>query len=69
MIDEPPSPPRRGSMLLYAASFVLLVVAVIALAASVAGFLESTALLIGSSILSGFALVVAVAGLLTPRRR
>ncbi len=69
MSEEPPPSPRRGSTLLYAASFTLLVGAVIALGVSVAGFLESTALLISSAVMSGLALVIAVAGVVLPGRR
>ena len=61
--------PRRGSALLYGVAFAFLVAAVATLAVSVAGFLESTSLLIVSSVLSGVALILAVAVIVAPGRR
>jgi hypothetical protein len=69
-VSDEPSPGRsRASIGLYAVAFGLLVAAVITLAVSVAGFLESTGLLIASAALSGLAIVSAVAGLVLPRHR
>jgi len=67
--EEPLHDPRRGPMLLYAVSFALLVGAAIALTVSVVGFLESTSLLVLSTVLSGSALVLAIVGLVRPRHR
>lgn len=58
----------RAALGLYALAWALLLAALIALVMSVAGFLESTGLLVVSAILSGLALVSALAGLLVPRR-
>ena len=58
----------RAALGLYALAWALLLAALIALVMSVAGFLESTGLLVVSAILSGLALVSAVAGVLVPRR-
>jgi hypothetical protein len=66
--EDPSSGGARGWTTFYAVAFSLLVAAVIALAVSVAGFLESTGLLLVSAVLSGLAIVSAVAGLLMPRR-
>jgi hypothetical protein len=58
----------RAALGLYALAWVLLMAALISLVMSVAGFLESTGLLIGSAVLSGLAIVSALAGLFVPRR-
>ena len=58
----------RASLGLYAVAWVLLIAALISLVMSVAGFLESTGLLIVSAVLSGLAIVSALAGLFVPRR-
>jgi hypothetical protein len=58
----------RGALGLYALAWVLLIAALIALVMSVAGFLESTGLLIVSAVLSSLAIVSALAGLFVPRR-
>lgn len=65
-----PDPPRaRGSLALYVVAFVLMLCAGVALVASAKGLLESTRLLWVSSALSVAAIVMAVVGLLVPRRR
>jgi hypothetical protein len=66
--EEPPRARVRGWTSLYALACALLAAAVIALILSVAGFLESTGLLLVSAALSGLAIVVAVTGLILPRR-
>lgn len=58
----------RGSALLYAAGFVLLLVSGVALAFAGRGFLQSTRLLWFSIVLSLLATGVAVASLFLPRR-
>ena len=60
--------PARGSLSLYVLAWVFLAVAVAALALSVAGFLESTGLLVLSAVLSGLATASALVGLALPRR-
>ena len=59
----------RSALGLYAVAWVLLMAALISLVMSVVGFLESTGLLIVSAVLSGSAIVTALAGLFVPRRR
>ena len=66
MTDEPTR--IRGWVGVHALAFVLLVGAGAALVASAAGFLESTRLLWVSTGLSATAIVVALVGLLLPRR-
>ncbi|HYY07103.1 MAG TPA: hypothetical protein VFA25_00720 [Actinomycetota bacterium] len=58
----------RSALGLYAVAWVLLMAALISLVMSVVGFLESTGLLIVSAVLSGLAIVSALAGLFVPRR-
>jgi hypothetical protein len=67
--EGPSRVPQRGSVLLYAIAFTLLVAAVVPLVMAAIGFLESTGLLLLSAALSGLALIVAIAGILVPRRR
>jgi hypothetical protein len=67
--EGPSRVPQRGSALLYAIAFTLLVAAVVPLVMAAIGFLESTGLLLLSAALSGLALIVAIAGILVPRRR
>jgi hypothetical protein len=52
---------------LYALAFGLLVAAIVALGVAVAGFLESTGLLLLSAVLSGLAIVAAVGSVLVRR--
>jgi hypothetical protein len=52
---------------LYAAAFALLVAAGVALGVAVAGFLESTGLLVVSAVLSGLAIAAAAASLVVRR--
>ncbi|MGA9160811.1 MAG: hypothetical protein WB297_08120 [Actinomycetota bacterium] len=59
---------RRGWVSLYAAAFVLMLVAAVALMASSLGSLRSIGLLWISSALSLAAAVLAVASVLVPRR-
>ena len=56
-------------MIVYAVAFALWVGAIVALAVSAAGFLESTGLLIVSAVLSGLAIVAAVSAVVLARRR
>jgi len=56
-------------VIVYAAAFVLLVGAIVALGVSAAGFLESTGLLVASAVLSGLAIVAAASALVLSRRR
>ena len=58
----------RSALGLYAVAWVLLIAALISLVMSVAGFLESTGLLIVSAVLSALAIVSALAGLFVRRR-
>jgi hypothetical protein len=58
----------RAALGLYSLAWVLLIAALVALVTSVAGFLESTGLLIASAVFSGLAIVSALAGLFVPRR-
>ena len=60
---------RRGWVSLYAAAFVLMLVAAVALMASSLGSLRSIGLLWVSSALSLAAAVLAVVSVLVPRRR
>jgi hypothetical protein len=53
----------------YAAAFALWVGAIAALGVSAAGFLESTGLLVFSSVLSGLSIVAAAGALILSRRR
>jgi hypothetical protein len=53
----------------YAVAFTLWIGAIVALAVSAAGFLESTGLLVASAVLSGLAIVAAASGLVLARRR
>jgi hypothetical protein len=59
----------RGSFLLYAIAFALMVAAGIVLAIAATSFLESLPVLWTSVVLSALAVVTAVAGLVVPRRR
>lgn len=59
----------RGSFLLYAIAFGLLVAAAAVLAIAATSFLESLPVLWMSVALSGLAVVTAIAGLFVPRRR
>jgi predicted neutral ceramidase superfamily lipid hydrolase len=59
----------RGSFLLYAVAFALMVSAGVVLAVAATSFLESLPMLWTSVILSALAVVTAVAGLAVPRRR
>jgi lysylphosphatidylglycerol synthetase-like protein (DUF2156 family) len=70
-VTEIPGPGRRarGSVALYAAAFVLVLVAGGALVVSARGFLSSTGLLWASTVCSALAIVAALAGLWMPRRR
>ena len=63
------APRPRGSLVLYAVAFVLMLAAGVALVMSAKGLLESTRLLWVSSVLSAGAIAAAVAGLFLPRRR
>jgi hypothetical protein len=60
--------PRRGWVSLYAAAFVLMLVAAVALMASSLGSLRSIGLLWVSSVFSVAATGLAVASALVPRR-
>jgi hypothetical protein len=53
----------------YAVAFVLWVAAIVALAVSAVGFLESTGLLVLSAVLSGLAAVAAASAVVLGRRR
>jgi hypothetical protein len=68
-VTDAEAPRARGSFVLYAVAFVLMLLAGVALVASAKGLLESTRLLWVSSALSLAAIVTAVVGLLVPRRR
>ncbi|MGZ4152113.1 MAG: hypothetical protein ACXVP3_06680 [Actinomycetota bacterium] len=68
MTDAPAGRPR-GSFVLYAVAFVLLLAAGATFVASARGFLSSTRLLWVSAGLSALAISAAIAGLLVPRRR
>jgi len=59
----------RGSLLLYAVAFALMLAAGACFAAAAKGFLESTRLLWVSAGFSLAAIAVAVAGVFVPRRR
>jgi hypothetical protein len=65
-----PDVPRRarGWVSLYAVAFLLLVGAGVAIVASAAGLLVSTRLLWTSTVLSGLAIVTAIASVVLPRR-
>jgi hypothetical protein len=67
--SEPDVPRRaRGWVSLYAVAFLLLVGAGVAIVASAAGLLVSTRLLWTSTVLSGLAIVTAIASVVLPRR-
>jgi hypothetical protein len=68
-VTETPARPPRGSFALYVVAFLLMLAAGGALVASAKGLLESTRLLWVSTGLSTAAIVVALAGLIIPRRR
>jgi hypothetical protein len=59
----------RGSFVLYAVAFVLLLAAGVSFVASARGFLSSTRLLWVSAGFSALAISAAIAGLWVPRRR
>jgi len=61
--------PHRGSLVLYAIAFALMLAAGACFAAAAKGFLESTRLLWVSAACSVAAIVVAVAGVFVPRQR
>jgi hypothetical protein len=65
--DPMPRPPR-GWVSLYALSFLLLVGAGVAFAASASGLLASSRLQWTSTALSALAIVVAIASVVLPRR-
>ncbi len=70
MTDVSRSPrPTRGSVVLYAFAFVLVLVAGGALVVSARGFLGSTGLLWASTACSAVAIVAAIVGLWLPRHR
>jgi hypothetical protein len=52
----------------YAVAFALWIGAIVALGVSAAGFLESTGLLVVSTVLSGLAIVAAVSAVVLARR-
>ena len=56
-------------MIAYGVAFALWIGAIVTLALSAAGFLESTGLLVVSAVLSGLAIVSAAGGLVLSRRR
>lgn len=56
-------------MIAYAVAFALWVGGIVALVVSAAGFLESTGLLLASTVLSGLAIVAAGSALFLTRRR
>jgi hypothetical protein len=58
----------RGWVSLYAVAFLLLVGAGVAIVTSAAGLLVSTRLLWTSTVLSGLAIVTAIASVVLPRR-
>lgn len=68
-MQDPIPATRRGWVSLYAAAFVLMLVAAVALMASSLGSLRSIGLLWISSTLSLAAAALAVASVLAPRRR
>lgn len=68
-MQDPTPVTRRGWVSLYAAAFVLMLVAAFALMASSLGSLRSIGLLWISSTLSLAAAALAVASVLAPRRR
>lgn len=68
-MQDPIPTTRRGWVSLYAAAFVLMLVAAVALMASSLGSLRSIGLLWISSTLSLAAAALAVASVLAPRRR
>jgi len=68
-VSEAPERRQRGSFAFYIVAFVLMLVAGLSLVMSAKGLLESTRLLWVSSGFSAAAIVVAVVGLVVPRRR
>ena len=66
-MSEAPRP--RGSVVLYAAAFASMIAAAAVLALSARDFLESISLLWVSAALSAAAIVLAVLGVVGPRRR
>ncbi len=68
-MTEAPERRPRGSFALYLVAFVLMVAAGASLVLSAKGLLESTRLLWVSTGFSVAAIVVAVVGLVVPRRR
>lgn len=56
-------------MIAYAVAVALWIGAIVALAVSAAGFLESTGLLMVSAVLSGLAIVAAAGAVVLTRRR
>ena len=68
-MSEGPELRPRGSFAFYVVAFVLMLVAGLSLVMSAKGLLESTRLLWVSSGFSAAAIVVAVVGLVVPRRR
>ena len=56
-------------MIAYAVAFALWLSAIVTLAVSAAGFLESTGLLVFSAVLSAFAIVSSLGALFLTRRR
>ena len=68
-MTEAPSKPPRGWVTLYAAAFVLMLIAGLLIAIAGRSFLESTTPLLVSAVLSGVAIVLAVLSVVLPRRR
>jgi hypothetical protein len=68
-VSEAPERRPRGSFAFYVVAFVLMLVAGLSLVMSAKGLLESTRLLWVSSGFSAAAILVAVVGLVVPRRR
>ena len=68
-MTEAPEKPPRGWVTLYAAAFVLMLVAGLLIAVAGRSFLESTTPLLASAVCSGVAIVLAVLSVVLPRHR
>jgi hypothetical protein len=68
-VSQVPTKRPRGWVSLYAAAFVLMLVAGLLIAVAGRSFLESTTPLVVSAVCSGVAIVLAALSVLLPRRR
>lgn len=66
--DRAPARRTRGSLVLYALAFLLMLIAGALIVVAIRSFLETITPLLISAVLSGSAIAAAVASLLVPRR-